>query len=105
MPRKFDRVRDTKYIIDALINGDFKQAKKRTLKGLKVLLSDESCVDHQEAYRCINKMPLYPIRKNQADELAQRVCDVLIRMSGSFSTKLEPRHRYNLMIRYRNLFK
>lgn len=90
MPRKFNRVKDTKYIIDALINGDFEQAKKRTLKGLKVLLSEESCV--------------YPhLRKNQADELAHRICDVLIRISCS--TKLEYRHRYDLMTGYRHLFR
>lgn len=102
MSKEFDRNKDTKYIIDALINGDLKKAKKRTLKGLKVLLSDESCIDPQEEYRCMNKMPLCPIRKHQADELAHRVCDVLIRISCSVTLKDQP--RYELMTAYRNLF-
>lgn len=90
MSKEFDRNKDTKYIIDALINGDLKKAKKRTLKGLDFLLSDDSVID------------ISPTRIYEADELAHRVCDVLIRISCSVTLKHRP--RYELMTAYRNLF-
>lgn len=90
MPRKFDRVQDTKYIIDALIKGDLKKAKKHTFKGLDFLLSDDSVID------------MSPTRIYEADELAHRVCDVLI--SISCSVTLKDQTRYELMTAYRDLF-
>lgn len=91
MPKKFN----TNEIVESLINGQFKQARELTLKGL----TDVYFMSYKNKLFSVGSEDL----ENAFKELAHRICSVMI--SIRLQTTLSRIDKDGLMLTYRNLFK